>query len=39
MALWRDRLFAAMARNAENFADYFYIPSNHVIELGSRVEI
>ncbi|HEY5896495.1 MAG TPA: potassium transporter Kup [Burkholderiales bacterium] len=37
MALWRDRLFAAMARNAGNVTDYFNIPSNRVIELGARV--
>ena len=39
MAFWRDRLFAAMARNAGNVTDYFNIPANRVIELGSRVQI
>ena len=39
MALWRERMFAAMARNAGNVTDYFNIPTNRVIELGSRVEI
>jgi KUP system potassium uptake protein len=39
MAFWRDRLFAAMARNASNVTDYFNIPTNRVIELGSRVQI
>jgi KUP system potassium uptake protein len=39
MALWRDRLFAAMARNAGNVTDYFNIPPNRVIELGTRVQI
>jgi KUP system potassium uptake protein len=39
MAFWRDRLFAAMARNAGNVTDYFNIPTNRVIELGSRVQI
>ena len=39
MALWRDRMFAAMARNAGNITDYFNIPTNRVIELGTRVEI
>ena len=39
MALWRERLFAAMARNAGNVTDYFSIPSNRVIELGSRVQL
>jgi KUP system potassium uptake protein len=39
MALWRERLFATMARNAGNVTDYFNIPSNRVIELGSRVQL
>ena len=39
MARWRDRLFAAMARNAGNVTDYFNIPNNRVIELGTRIEI
>ena len=39
MALWRDRMFAAMARNAGSAADYFHLPANRVIELGTRVEI
>jgi KUP system potassium uptake protein len=39
MALWRERLFAMMARNAGNAADYFKLPVNRVIELGTKVEI
>jgi KUP system potassium uptake protein len=39
MARWRERLFAMMARNAGNISDYFNIPTNRVIELGTRVEI
>ncbi len=39
MASWRDRLFAAMARNAGNITDYLNIPTNCVVELGTRVEI
>jgi KUP system potassium uptake protein len=39
MALWRERLFATMARNAGNAADYFHLPANRVIELGTKVEI
>src|SRR5688572_15390132 len=38
-ASWRDRLFSAMARNAGNISDYFNIPANCVVELGTRVEI
>jgi KUP system potassium uptake protein len=39
MAPWRDRLFAAMARNAASATDFFNIPTNRVVELGTRVEI
>jgi KUP system potassium uptake protein len=39
MAFWRERLFAAMTRNAGNAADYFKLPTNRVIELGTKVEI
>jgi KUP system potassium uptake protein len=39
MPRWRERMFAAMARNAANVTDYFNIPANRVIELGTRVEI
>jgi KUP system potassium uptake protein len=39
MAFWRERLFAMMSRNAGNAADYFKLPTNRVIELGTKVEI
>ncbi|SOE55026.1 KUP system potassium uptake protein [Caballeronia arationis] len=39
MALWREALYASMARNARDAADYFKIPPNRVIELGAQVEI
>jgi KUP system potassium uptake protein len=39
MAIWRERLFATMSRNARDAADYYAIPSNRVIELGAQVEI
>jgi len=39
MVLWRERLFAFMARNAANIADFLRLPSNCVIELGTRVRI
>ncbi|MGH8630978.1 MAG: potassium transporter Kup [Burkholderiales bacterium] len=38
-ALWCDRLFAAMARNAGSVTDFFNLPSNRVVELGTRVEL
>ena len=39
MALWRDAMFAAMSRNARDAADYYRIPVNRVIELGTQIEI
>ena len=39
MAKWRDDLFALMSRNAGSVVGYFNIPSNSVIELGTRVHI
>jgi len=39
MARWRDSLFAAMSRNARDAADYYGIPPNRVIELGTQIEI
>ena len=39
MARWRDRLFAAMARNAGSITDFFNIPTNRVVELGTRIEL
>ena len=39
MALWRERIFATLARNAGSVADYFRLPDNAVIELGTRVQI
>jgi KUP system potassium uptake protein len=38
MAVWRERLFAAMARNAGNVSAFFNVPDNRVIELGTRVQ-
>jgi KUP system potassium uptake protein len=39
MALWRERFFATMARNAGNVVQHFNLPTNRVIELGTQVEI
>ena len=36
---WRDRIFATMARNAGSITDFFQIPTNRVVELGTRIEI
>ncbi len=39
MALWREKLFASMHRNAAAAADFLNLPSNRIVELGSKVEI
>ena len=39
MAVWRERLFAWMLRNAESAMEFFKLPTNRVVELGSQVEI
>jgi len=39
MAIWRERLFAWMLRNAESAMEFFKLPPNRVVELGSQVEI
>jgi KUP system potassium uptake protein len=39
MAIWREHLFSWMMRNAESAMDFFKLPTNRVVELGSQVEI
>ena len=39
MAIWREKLFAWMMQNAESPMQFFRLPSNRVVELGSQVEI
>jgi KUP system potassium uptake protein len=39
MARWRDKLFAWMTRNATRATDFFNIPINRVVELGTHVDI
>jgi KUP system potassium uptake protein len=39
MAMWRERLFASMAKNAVKASDFFHVPTNRVVELGTQVEI
>jgi KUP system potassium uptake protein len=39
MALWREKLFSWMLRNAESAMEFFKLPPNRVVELGSQVEI
>ncbi len=39
MALWREKLFVGMARNAGSITAYFRIPTNRVVELGTQIEL
>jgi KUP system potassium uptake protein len=38
MARWRKKLFSVMARNARSATQYFGIPANRVVELGTQIE-
>jgi KUP system potassium uptake protein len=39
MLRWREKLFAAMSRNSGDIAEFFKLPDNAVVELGTRVQI
>ena len=39
MALWRERLFVLMARNAVRATTFFRLPPERVVELGVQVEL
>ncbi|HEY7806854.1 MAG TPA: potassium transporter Kup [Croceibacterium sp.] len=39
MAIWRERLFAWMSKSSESAMEYFQLPTNRVIELGSQLQI
>jgi KUP system potassium uptake protein len=39
MALWRERLFSSMSKNAVKASDFFHVPANRVVELGTQVEL
>ncbi len=39
MPMWREKLFAGMHRNAGAAADFLSLPTNRIVELGSKVEI
>ena len=39
MAIWREKLFAQMHRNASAAADFLNLPNNSVVEMGSKIEI
>jgi len=39
MALWREKMFAWMLRNSATAMEFFRLPTNRVVELGSQLEI
>jgi len=39
MAIWRERLFALMSRNAQSAMTFFRIPPDQVVEMGFQVEL
>ena len=39
MSIWREKIFAWMLRNSATAMDFFKLPTNRVVELGSQVEI
>ena len=39
MALWRERLFVSMSKMAVKATDFFHIPTNRVVELGTQVAL
>ena len=39
MPRWQDRLFIALARSANDATDYFQIPTDRVVEVGTQVNI
>jgi len=39
MAPWREKLFVVMSRNSTNAANFFSLPPDRVVELGTTVEL
>jgi KUP system potassium uptake protein len=39
MALWRDRLFIFLSRNARRATNFFHLPPNRVVEIGIQLEL
>jgi KUP system potassium uptake protein len=39
MAIWREKLFVFLARNARRATKYFRLPSDRVVELGAEIEL
>jgi KUP system potassium uptake protein len=39
MAMWREKLYVSMSKNATKASDFFHVPTNRVVELGTQVEL
>ena len=39
MAVWREKLFAWMMKSSESAMEFFKLPTNRVVELGSQLQI
>ncbi len=39
MPVWREKIFSWMLRNAASAMEFFSLPTNRVVELGSQVRI
>ena len=39
MARWRKKLFLAIARNAANPVEYFHLPDDRTVVMGSHIEL
>jgi KUP system potassium uptake protein len=39
MAIWREKLFASMSKNARSASSFFHLPPNRVVELGAQIEL
>jgi KUP system potassium uptake protein len=39
MAMWREKLFVSMSKNATKASEFFQVPTNRVVELGTQVEL
>jgi KUP system potassium uptake protein len=39
MPLWQDRIFIALAKNANDATDFFQIPTGRVVEVGTQVTV
>jgi KUP system potassium uptake protein len=39
MAVWRERLFGSMSKNASSASTFFELPPNQIVELGAQIEL